>query len=98
MRLCLPRTAAAPLVLSVLLAGVAAAQAASQAPGSGSPVVPAGSTRDAKKAMTVEDYTKWKSINTSSISSDGKWVTYVLAFTNTLPADSKPVMHLLRLD
>ena len=52
----------------------------------------------AKKALTVDDYTKWKSINSSSISGDGKWVTYVVAFTNTLPADAKPVMHLLRLD
>jgi dipeptidyl aminopeptidase/acylaminoacyl peptidase len=49
-----------------------------------------------KKAMTVDDYTKWKSINSSSISGDGKWVTYVIALTNTQPADSKPVMHLLR--
>ena len=32
-----------------------------------------------KKALTVEDYTKWRSINSSSISSDGNWVTYVLA-------------------
>ena len=52
----------------------------------------------AKKALTVEDYTKWRSINGSSISSDGKWVTYVLSFTNTAPADAKPVMHLVRLD
>ncbi|HEX4684388.1 MAG TPA: prolyl oligopeptidase family serine peptidase [Gemmatimonadaceae bacterium] len=90
----MPRTAAAPLVLSALLAGLAAAQA----PGIGTAVVPAGSTRDAKKAMTVDDYAKWKSINTSSISGDGKWVTYVLAFSNTLPGESKPMMHLLRLD
>ena len=51
-----------------------------------------------KKALTVDDYTKWKSINSSSISGDGKWVTYVLALTNTTPQESKPVMHLLRLD
>src|SRR3954464_8401573 len=51
-----------------------------------------------KRAMTVDDYTKWKSINSSSISGDGKWVTYVVAQTNTNPADAKPVMHLLRLD
>lgn len=52
----------------------------------------------AKRALTVDDYTKWKSINSSSISSDGKWVTYVVAQTNTTPAESKPVMHLVRLD
>jgi dipeptidyl aminopeptidase/acylaminoacyl peptidase len=51
-----------------------------------------------KKALTVADYTKWKSINGSSISGDGRWVTYVLALANTTPQQSKPVMHLLRLD
>ncbi|HEV8496552.1 MAG TPA: prolyl oligopeptidase family serine peptidase [Gemmatimonadaceae bacterium] len=51
-----------------------------------------------KKALTVDDYTKWKSINSSSISGDGKWVTYVLALMNTTPPESKPVMHLIRLD
>src|SRR4051794_18004262 len=52
----------------------------------------------AKKALGVEDYTKWRAINGSSISGDGKWVTYVLAYSNTAPADAKPVMHLVRLD
>lgn len=48
--------------------------------------------------MTVDDYTKWRSINTPSISSDGLWVAYVLAQTNTPTAQSKPVLHLRRLD
>jgi acetyl esterase/lipase len=52
----------------------------------------------AKKALTIDDYTKWKNINSASISGDGKWVTYVVALTNTTPAESKPVMHLLRLE
>src|SRR5262245_9639063 len=52
----------------------------------------------AKKALTVDDYSRWRAINSQSISGDGKWVTYVLAQTNTAPADAKPVMHLLRLD
>jgi dipeptidyl aminopeptidase/acylaminoacyl peptidase len=51
-----------------------------------------------KKVLTVDDYTKWRSINSASISGDGEWVTYVLALTNTTPTDSKPVMHLHRLD
>ena len=59
---------------------------------------PAIAQTTAKKALTVEDYTKWRSINGSSISSDGKWVTYVLSQTNTAPAEAKPVMHLVRLD
>ena len=57
----------------------------------------AGATSD-KRAMTIDDYTRWRNINSSSISGDGKWVTYVVAQLNTLPAESKPVMHLLRLD
>jgi hypothetical protein len=52
----------------------------------------------AKKVLTVDDYSRWRSINNSAISSDGKWVTYVLSLTNTLPADAKPVLHLLKLE
>jgi len=39
----------------------------------------------AKKAMTVEDYTKWRSISGQEISGDGKWVAYGLALTNVAP-------------
>ena len=52
----------------------------------------------AKKVLSVDDYTKWKSIGSQSISGDGKWVAYVLSATNTAPADAKPVLHLVRLD
>jgi dipeptidyl aminopeptidase/acylaminoacyl peptidase len=52
----------------------------------------------AKKAMTIDDYTKWRSIAGQEISPDGKWVAYTLQFTNTVPAESKPVLHLLNLD
>jgi poly(3-hydroxybutyrate) depolymerase len=51
-----------------------------------------------KKVLGVEDYSRWRSIGGSSISSDGKWVTYVLSLTNTAPTDAKPILHLLRLD
>ncbi len=51
-----------------------------------------------KKALTVEDYARWRSIGGSSISGDGKWVTYVLSYTNVPQTDAKPVMHLVRLD
>ena len=33
----------------------------------------------AKKALSVDDYTKWRSIGGPSISGDGKWVAYVLS-------------------
>ncbi len=52
----------------------------------------------AKKALTVDDYTRWRSINASEMSGDGVWVSYGMSFTNTAPADSKPELHLLNLD
>ncbi|HEX4567768.1 MAG TPA: hypothetical protein VH138_14115 [Vicinamibacterales bacterium] len=51
----------------------------------------------AKKAMTVEDYTKWRSISGQEISGDGKWVAYSLALTNVAPTETKPVLHLRNL-
>ena len=38
----------------------------------------------AKKAMTIDDYTKWRSISGQEISADGKWVAYTLQFTNVV--------------
>ncbi len=32
------------------------------------------------------------------MSGDGKWVAYVLQFTNTAPADTKPVLHIRNLE
>jgi hypothetical protein len=52
----------------------------------------------AKKALTVDDYTKWRSISGSEMSGDGKWVAYVLQLTNTATADAKPVLHILNLE
>jgi len=51
----------------------------------------------AKKALTVEDYTKWRSINAPELSGDGKWLTYGMAQTNTAPNESKPVLYLMNL-
>jgi hypothetical protein len=51
-----------------------------------------------KKALTVEDYSKWRSISGQEISGDGQWVTYGLSLSNTIPTESKPVLHLVRLD
>ena len=52
----------------------------------------------AKKVLTVEDYTKWRTINGQEISGDGNWVAYVLSHANTAPTETKPVLHLVRLD
>ena len=58
---------------------------------------PAAQAPAAKKAMTVEDYTKWRSIGGQEISGDGKWVAYVLQLTNVAPTETKPVLHLRNL-
>ena len=64
--------------------------------GSGYALV-AGQT-PAKKALTVDDYTRWRSISGAEISGDGKWVTYGLSLTNTPQTESKPVLHLVNLE
>ncbi len=52
----------------------------------------------AKKALTVDDYSRWRSISNSAISGDGTWVTFVLRQTNTKQEDSNPVLHVLNLE
>jgi dipeptidyl aminopeptidase/acylaminoacyl peptidase len=51
-----------------------------------------------KKVLTVEDYSRWRSISGQEISGDGNWVSYGLRFTNTKPEDAKPVLHILNLE
>jgi dipeptidyl aminopeptidase/acylaminoacyl peptidase len=51
----------------------------------------------AKKAMTVDDYSKWRAISGQVLSADGKWLAYVLELTNVLPGETKPVMHIVDL-
>ncbi|HEV3139870.1 MAG TPA: hypothetical protein VGY57_05115, partial [Vicinamibacterales bacterium] len=51
-----------------------------------------------KKALTVEDYTKWKSISDAAISGDGKCVVYVLQTTNVPQDQARPVLHVLNLE
>jgi len=56
-----------------------------------------GAQAPAKKALAVDDYTKWKNITAPELSADGKWLTYGLALTNTAPTETKPVLYLLNL-
>ena len=51
----------------------------------------------AKKALSAEDYTRWRSINSPEMSGDGQWVAYVLQLTNTPAAQAKPELHILNL-
>src|SRR5215813_8843964 len=60
--------------------------------------VPVAAFAQAKKALSVDDYSRWRAIGNQAISGDGKWVTYVLSQTNTAPTDAKPVLHILNLD
>ena len=58
---------------------------------------PASTPAPAKKVLSVNDYARWRNIEGAQISSDGKWVAYVLRYTNTLPIDSKPALHIRNL-
>jgi dipeptidyl aminopeptidase/acylaminoacyl peptidase len=85
MRSHFPRQRSILVALTVAIAaGVASSVPIAQAP--------------AKKALTVEDYTTWRTIADSSISGDGRWVTYTLQQTNTIAAEAKPVLHLKNLE
>ena len=86
-----PMSKALPLSqrVAVLAVAVAVALAAYALPHAQAP---------AKKAMTIDDYTKWRSIAGQEISPDGKWVAYTLRLTNVVAAESKPVLHLLNLE
>ena len=57
-----------------------------------------GAQTTARKPLGIEDYARWRSISGQEISGDGNWVTYGLSFSNTVPAESKPLLHLIRLE
>jgi len=61
-------------------------------------LTPTHAQSPAKKVLTVDDYTRWRSISGQEISGDGKWVVYGLSFTNTLPANARPALHILNLE
>src|SRR5215208_3965176 len=90
------RPARAILAFATSLAFTAPLAAQVQA---GSAAASTGAPKDptAKKVLVPDDYTRWRSIGGQALSGDGKWVTYVYSFTNTAPADAKPVLHLLNL-
>lgn len=52
----------------------------------------------AKKVLGVNDYTRWRTIESAGISGDGRWVASVLRLTNVPTSDSKPELHLRNLD
>ena len=52
----------------------------------------------AKRSLTVDDYSRWRSVGSQQISSDGTWVSYVLRFTNSRSEDAEPILHFLNLE
>jgi dienelactone hydrolase len=72
------------LAIALLVVTAAAVQPLAQVP--------------SKRPLTVDDYTKWKSINDTAISSDGKWITYVLRTTNVPDDKANPILHVLNLE
>ncbi len=51
-----------------------------------------------QKVLSVDDYSRWRSIESSAISADGRWVVYGLRLTNTLPAESAPQVVLRNVE
>jgi dipeptidyl aminopeptidase/acylaminoacyl peptidase len=49
-----------------------------------------------KKPLPIADYERWRSIEGSSISNDGTWVTWT--YRNRDALDTKPALHLLNLN
>ncbi len=76
------------LILALTLLWAAAPMPASAQAAASAPV---------KKAMTVDDYPLWRTISAQALSPDGKWLAYVLELTNVLPAEAKPVLHIVNL-
>jgi len=85
-----PWLTVALIAIMAVAYAVPSAQTAAQTPAA----APAG----AKKALTIADYTRWRTISGSQMSGDGKWVVYGLAFTNVPQAETKPVLTILNLD
>lgn len=48
----------------------------------------------ARRVLSIDEYSRWRTIDGAQISPDGKYVVYGMRFTNTLPADAKPVLTL----
>jgi len=58
------------------------------------PAVATAQAPAARKVLSIDEYSRWRTIDGAQISPDGKYVVYGLRYTNTLPADAKPVVTL----
>ena len=82
-----------PRLALCLLLALGLLWASALAPASAQEAAPA----PAKKAMTIDDYSKWRTISGQALSADGKWLAYVLELTNVMPGETKPVLHIVNL-
>ena len=85
-----PWLAVALIAIMAIAYAVPSAQTTAQAPAA----APAG----AKKALTIADYPRWRTITGSQLSGDGKWVAYGMSFSNVPTAETKPVLTIQNLD
>jgi hypothetical protein len=51
----------------------------------------------APKQLTIDDYTRWKSLSGSALSGDGNWAVYELRQANVPTSDARPTTHLVNL-
>jgi dipeptidyl aminopeptidase/acylaminoacyl peptidase len=51
-----------------------------------------------KKVLEIDDYVRWRSIDASELSPDGKWLAYGVRTTNVVAPDAKPVLYLKHLE
>ena len=49
-----------------------------------------------KRVLSIEDYERWRRLESASISNDGKAVAYVVRYANLL--DTQPIVRVVRLD
>ncbi|MDA1080398.1 MAG: prolyl oligopeptidase family serine peptidase [Gemmatimonadetes bacterium] len=88
---------AASLALVALVVSVAS-QAGAQAAGTPTVVRADQGVGGAKKILSVDDYDKWRTVEGTQISADGRWVAAVLRHANVPRNESKPELHLRDVD
>jgi dipeptidyl aminopeptidase/acylaminoacyl peptidase len=79
------------IALAILPASILAQNAAN------APVATPAANTQAKKALTINDYSRWRQINGAQLSPNGQWLSFGLQFTNVNTPDLKPELHIKRL-
>ena len=85
------RLSVATAILALPFASLSAQPNTGAAPVVSNPT--AAKSGGARKVLNLDDYGAWNRINSSSISNDGKWMTFTYA-----PNDGDPTLHVKALD